>query len=153
MYLNDFQESLSKSYSELSKITEQIYSENICTYLQLFAMLYADDTILLAESPAELQKALTALQEYCEKWSLTVNTLKTKIMICSRGKVRKYPKFLFSESEIEVVEDYNYLGCKISCNNKFAKAKNVQVNQARRALFSLTHKCYNLDLPIDIQSE
>ena len=37
-------------------------------------LLYADDTIVLAESVNELQMVLNAVKEYCNKWSLTVNT-------------------------------------------------------------------------------
>ena len=64
-------------------------------FVDLFTLLYADDTIVLAENAEELQLALNALFDYCQLWHLTVNTAKTKIVIFSRGKVRKLlPSFL-----------------------------------------------------------
>ena len=53
-------------------------SEELDTFMKLYLLLYADDTIMMAESARELQDALNALNEYCEKWSLTVNADKTK---------------------------------------------------------------------------
>ena len=35
--------------------------------LNMFVLLYADDTIVLAENACELQNALDAVHEYCDK--------------------------------------------------------------------------------------
>ena len=48
-------------------------------YLRIFCLLYADDTLILAESYSQLQKALNALHLYCNKWALKVNLDKTKV--------------------------------------------------------------------------
>ena len=114
---------------------------------------YADDTIILTENETDLQLALNAVYEYCAQWELTVNTEKTKIIIFSRGKVRKYPKFKFGDSTINVASDYVYLGVSFNYNNKFQKALKKQLDQARRAMFSLLVKARRLSLPIDIQCE
>ena len=55
-------------------------------------LLYADDTIVLVESPTQLQSALF---NYCETWKMHVNTAKTKVLVFSRGKIRKLPEFKF----------------------------------------------------------
>ena len=49
-------------------------------YLKFFCLLYADDTLVLAESAAQLQKALDGLDLYCSKWALKVNLDKTEIV-------------------------------------------------------------------------
>ena len=36
-------------------------------------LMYADDTIALAESEDEMQRSLNTSQEYCEEWKLDVN--------------------------------------------------------------------------------
>jgi hypothetical protein len=36
-------------------------------------MLYADDTIVLAESAEDLQVQLNAFGEYCDNWKMKVN--------------------------------------------------------------------------------
>ena len=38
--------------------------------------MYADDTILLAESEEDLQDALSAMFNYCNKWKMQVNVKK-----------------------------------------------------------------------------
>ena len=55
--------------------------------LLLFLLLYADDTIVLAECPEDLQRALDMLKIYREFWGLDINVRKTKVMIFSRGKL------------------------------------------------------------------
>jgi hypothetical protein len=58
--------------------------------LSLFLLLFADDLVLLAETPDDLQESLDKLQEYCLKWGLSVNTSKTKTMVfCRGGPLRK----------------------------------------------------------------
>ena len=49
--------------------------------INLFLLMYADDMVLLALSPESLQKMLDALSTYNDKWKLTLNTDKTKIMV------------------------------------------------------------------------
>jgi retron-type reverse transcriptase len=44
-------------------------------------LLYADDLVILSESPTGLQHCLNALDNYCEKWRLNINIKKTKVMI------------------------------------------------------------------------
>ena len=48
--------------------------------MELLALYYADDTIILAESPADLQNFLNELFNYRQKWKLKVNEDKTKIL-------------------------------------------------------------------------
>ena len=58
--------------------------------MYLFLLLYADDTIVLAECPEDLQRALQMLKIlYCEVWGLDIDIRKTKVMIFSRGRSEK----------------------------------------------------------------
>ena len=41
-------------------------------------LLYTDDTVLLAETAADLQHQLYCFQLYCETWNVKVNAAKTK---------------------------------------------------------------------------
>ena len=90
VYLNDFEEHIAQFYPGLKMLTEELCNtlqgEELELFSKLVCLLYADDTIILAESPDELQVALNAVQGYCTTWHLTVNASKTKIMIFSRGK-------------------------------------------------------------------
>jgi hypothetical protein len=46
-----------------------------------------DDTVILAESAAELQASLNAMYLYCQTWKLQVNIFKTKVVIFSRSRL------------------------------------------------------------------
>ena len=71
IYLSDFEDFLAKSYKGLNflsnEISEILSDGELEIYLKLFVLLYADDTIILAETEEELRKALIALEEYCLK--------------------------------------------------------------------------------------
>ena len=118
IYLNDFESYVSKHYKGLDTLSDDITCHlsdpDIEVFLRLHVLLYADDTIVLAETPEQLQKALNAVSDYCSQWNLTVNTSKTKIVIFSRGKVRRYPDFLFGSDKLDVVDEYVYLGVKFN---------------------------------------
>lgn len=43
--------------------------------------MFADDTVIFANSPDELQTTLNSLHEYGTLWNLTVNTNKPKALV------------------------------------------------------------------------
>ena len=157
MYINDFESYIKKEYDGLpfinSEIDRLLGDDMVHLYLQLYTLLYADDTIILAESPSQLQSALNSVKEYCEKNFLKINLTKTKIIVFSRGKIRIIPEFFYGNEKIEVVDDYIYLGVTINYNGSFTKAINKQITQARKAMFSLVTKARRLQLPVDLQLE
>ena len=68
-----------------------IYKYTKCTVddLKLCLLLYADDSVLIAESRLDLQNSLDSVHDYCQRWKLCVNILKTKIVVL--GRVEGYP--------------------------------------------------------------
>ena len=86
--------------------TENKYDFDTDQYFKLFSLLYADESIAMAESESKLQSALDAVFPYCKEKCLTVNTKKTKIMIFSGDKVRKHCHFKFGDFKIDVVYEY-----------------------------------------------
>ena len=126
---------------------------DIEVFLRLHVLLYADDTIVMVETPEQLQKALNAVSDYCSQWNLTVNTSKTKNVIFSRGKVRRYPDFVFGRDKLDVVDEYVYLGVKFNYNGKYKKMIQKQITQARKVLYCMLAKARKLQLPIDIQCQ
>ena len=81
--------------------------------------------------------SLDAMQSYCNIWKLKINTSKTKIVIFSREKARKYSEITFRNSSIDVIDNFTYLGIVFNYNGKFGKAKKNVFNNASRAMFSL----------------
>ena len=157
IYLNDFELFVSKHYKGLDNLaceaSKYLNDDDVEMFFRLFVLLYADDTIVMADSPKELQTALNAVHNYCTTWKLTVNATKTKVVIFSRGKVRNFPIFNYGTENLEVTDDYTYLGIAFNYNGKFNKAIGKQISAARRALFILQRKARTLKLPIDLQIE
>ena len=81
LYLNDLESFLGTcNLKGLDSISHDI-DINFDIYLKLFNLLYAEDTVLMAGSPEDLQMLLDAFDDYCTIWKLKVNVDKTKIMI------------------------------------------------------------------------
>ena len=155
LFLNDLQDFLAKDLKGLETILKEAVSCNMDTqYIEklknLFILLYADDTVLFSETPNVLQTGLNTLKVYCDLWKLKLNIRKCKIVIFSRGKVRKYPIFTIGKETVEVVSNFLYLGIKLNYNNRMSVAQKDLYDRASRATFSLLRRCNRLDLPTDI---
>ena len=157
LFLNDFELHLSRSYPGLQrlsrKLSETLSDDDVEYFVRIFTLLYADDTVILAESATQLQKALDAAHDYCKHWGLSVNSTKTKIMIFSKGRIRNKPSLNFGGDELEVVNEYVYLGTTFSSNGSMKAAVEKQIAQANRALFKLRTIAASLNLSIDTQCE
>ena len=114
--------------------------------------MYADDTIILADSKENLQLALNALKLYCDTWKLEINCSKTKITIFSSRKANPSDfNFKYGNNTIEIVDWYKYLGVILNYNGSFNLAIENLRAQASRAMFSLISRARRLCLPIDSQ--
>ena len=155
LYLNDLKTSLSSTLGGLTVINDILNNipqiPDIEVLFKMFILLYADDTTVLSDSPDALQQGLNAMSKYCCDWKLKVNVSKTKIVIFSRGKVRKRPLFTYNGIPIEIVDEFIFLGTLFNFNGKFNKARKHACNQATKAMFAVISKARKLNLPIDIQ--
>ena len=75
MYLNDIEDTFKQNGADGININD----------LKLVLFLYADDIVLFAESAESLQNSLNILEGYCDRWKLTVNSTKTKVIIFRKG--------------------------------------------------------------------
>ena len=115
-------------------------TKNIVYMFKLFVLLYADDTVILSDSPDDLQNALLLYEQYCVQWDLHFNTSKTKIVVFAKGKAKSL-KFYMCNVEIEIVNDFKYLGITFSRSGGFLKTKEHIAKQATKAvLFVVTIK-------------
>jgi len=151
LYLNDLHSFLQSS-DEVNgvNIENTDFNSNINTYLKLYILLYADDTVIVSHSADDLQRALNAYETYCNTWKLTVNSSKSKIVIFSSGR-QEQTHFTFNNNPIETMKEYKYLGIFFSRSGSFFQAKKHIASQATRALYSLLRKLRPLMLPIDMQ--
>ena len=88
-------------------------------------LLYADDLLLLSTSENELQRNITIINEFCNKWGLSVNADKSKVMVFSKSGRMSKDQYIFTigHAALENVNQYKYLGVNISANGKFMTAE------------------------------
>lgn len=155
LFLNDLVEFISRGYDGLTDITEAVHllcdTDDIEVYFKLYLLLYADDTVILAESKEQLQAALNSMYLYCQTWKLEVNPSKTKVVVFSKRKINEKPVFTYNGENLVVVDDFVYLGVTFTYNGTFTKHKNCLLEQGRKAMFSVLKKIRKLNLPVDIQ--
>ena len=158
IYLNDLKAFLGDQVEGLQTFKNMsegldISADYVDILYSMFILLYADDTVIFAESPDSLQNAINAMYDYCKNWDLKMNVSKTKVMIFSRGKIRKLPDFFINGQKVDVTFEFKYLGIKFNYNGSFLPAQKDLCNRANKAMFSLLKKIRSLMLPLDIQLE
>jgi len=117
--------------------------------LKILILLYADDTVLLAEDPIKLQNCLNDFVQYCDTWNLNINISKTKVLIFGTRVDRNY-SFKIGDTALEIVKSYKYLGTFFAKSGSFLTTRKHLAQQARKALHLLYKRIYNLNLPIDL---
>lgn len=98
--------------------------------LNLAALLYADDTALLASSYKDICKMVNILEEVTKEWGLTISIPKTKIMVweAPEGEVRP-PLFIRGEV-VEEVQEFKYLGSMFTSVGGDTRDVEVRINKA-----------------------
>ena len=153
LFLNDLESFLSTRCQRLHVLHQCLHDtcteEELAGLINMFMLLYADDTVLLSETPKGMQTALLAMEQYCTENKLHVNVDKTKIMIFSRGKIRKLPIFKFEDKDVEIVYSYKYLGVIFNYNGSFMLNIKSLSDVATKAMFSLIQKGKSKCLDVD----
>lgn len=102
--------------------------------VELFCLLFADDVAIFSDSVIGLQRLLNNLSIYCDKWKMTVNLDKTKIVVFKNGgHLSKHEKWYYKGNRVEVVSHYKYLGVLFSCKLQWSPATEVLSQQAKKA--------------------
>ena len=86
-------------------VQDWVQDEYTVVFLKLFTILYADDTVVFAESRAELQAAMHGMLHYCIMWKLDINVQKTKVVIYGSKPGVEELDFKFGEHNINVISD------------------------------------------------
>ena len=128
MYVNDLETEL--AIKGVAGIDIGIININI--------LLYADDIILFGKNPEDLQNALNVLDEYCQRWKLTVNTSKTKIMVFRKGgRLPNNLNFVYNNIKIEIVNTFCYLGVVFTSGGSSFETQKTLSRQTLKRLFLL----------------
>ena len=98
-------------------------------------LFFADDLIIISDSPEGWQKQLDLFHSYNQKWHLIASIKKTKVMIFNKKIVKKFTQFKLGDREIEICSNYKYFGLMCSSKGKhiFKDSYNYIANQAKKS--------------------
>ncbi len=118
----------------------------------LNSILFADDTVLIAENESDLQNLVSVFNCVCKRRKLKVNVNKSKVMVCERSRseavdfvcpyrvgteCEKRMQNNFECEEIEEVNEFKYLGsvmCKYSGTEGETSERALQGRKVVRSL-------------------
>jgi hypothetical protein len=102
--------------------------------VELFILLFADDIVLLSQTAMGLQNQIHILVETCKSLQLTINDEKTKVMVFRKGGyLGKNEKWKLDGKELDVVNEYNYLGFLFTTKISMKRGVEALAVKGRRA--------------------
>ena len=108
-------------------------------------LLYADDVVLISDSPEGLQRHLDTLQTFTFDSGMSVNLDKTKVMVfntTSQWVRRSAPTFTYGRKIVELTDAYTYLGVVFNGPMlSFKSAAKTRLTRAGTALGRMEKMC------------
>ena len=102
--------------------------------VEIFLLLFADDIVLISDTPRGLQNQLDVLSSACKDLFLHINLDKTKVMVFRKGGfLGKHKKWHLDGKNIEVVDEYTYLGYTFTTKMSVTKGVYVLAAKGKRA--------------------
>jgi hypothetical protein len=103
-------------------------------------LLFADDLVPIADTPVDLQRRLNCLENYYEKWNMTVNMDKSNIIVLKNGgNLSKNEMGYFKDELIKVVSYHKYLGVFFSSRLKWTMCCKTLRIQSEKAINMIKH--------------
>jgi len=116
---------------------------------KLSCLLYADDIVLLSSSKDGLQQCINSIKQFTNKWNLSINTEKTKVVIFNKEGKHIHKKFTCGENTIECTNSNTYLGIQFGNSGSFKEAISILYNKGLKAMHKL-NKLLNNDFNTQI---
>ena len=118
-------------------LSKGIRGISVTKLAEILLLAYADDIVILVDSPAMMKRTLKVLFEYCEKNALKVNLKKTEIIVFKKGgKIKSNISFCFGKDSIKIVNRYTYLGITFTSSGLFENAAKDLVKKANVSALS-----------------
>lgn len=105
--------------------------------LSMYMILFADDIVLFTTDPNSLQAQLDKIYDYSLKWGLKVNVNKTKVCVFEKRRTDHNNVFFINNENIEIVDNFTYLGVKFSYTGNLLNAVKSLSDQALKAYHNL----------------
>lgn len=102
--------------------------------IELYLLLFADDIVLMSDTPRGLQNQINILNEACKNLYLCINGSKTKVMVFRKGGfLGKNEKWFLGNDILDIVNEYNYLGYVFTTKMSITKGVNFLALKGKRA--------------------
>ena len=129
---------------ELNDFMTEKFQDGVFTsevMYNIMPLLFADDLILVADTPVKLQKRLDALHLYSVKWGMEISTGKTKVIVFKNGgPLSRYEHWMYNNKPLETVNAYKYLGLTITPKCVWSWACKVLSEQASKISNKIAYK-------------
>ncbi len=120
----------------------------IGTDLIISVLAFADDIVLLAENPQDLQKLINIVHRWSFKWRFAINPEKSQI-VHYRNAPKLRTDYIFKLNDngpvLNIVDSYKYLGVYLDEYLTFSKTSDILATAAGRALGSMINKFKTLN--------
>nr|VZI00676.1 unnamed protein product [Spirometra erinaceieuropaei] len=109
-------------------------------------LLFADDCALNSTSEVEMQRSMDLFSAACENFGLVINTQKTVVMHQSppnSATAPNAPQINVNGTQLQVVENFPYLGSTLSRNTKIDDEVANRISKASQAFGRLQSTVWN----------
>ena len=101
----------------------------------MIALMFADDVACFSDTIIRLQHQINCIHSFCESVGMSLNLLKTKIIVFRKGGILKQmEKWYYNGQLIDIVPFYKYLGVYFTPKLIWTKTKEVLAQQASKAI-------------------
>lgn len=101
----------------------------------IHVLLFADDIVLLANTPDQLQKKIDVLSNSFKELGIQINISKTKVMVFTKQTTTRHTyQFKWGEESLEIVNEYIYLGVQFTSRGKIEDTAERFLNKAKSAV-------------------
>ncbi|GFR71836.1 endonuclease-reverse transcriptase [Elysia marginata] len=94
-------------------------------------IIYADDTVLIAENKDDLQKLLNIVEEESRKKGLELNSKKTEVMVISRKQEPPKCDIFINDAKLKQQDKFKYLGTIITSDDRNNNEIAARIAQAK----------------------
>lgn len=98
-------------------------------------LLFADDIVLLAESEADLQRSLAAVESWCRRWRLELNASKSEVMVVNGALAGT---ITCAGQPLKLVSQFRYLGLVLNDECDWSATIDHALTKAKKASHRLS---------------
>jgi exonuclease III len=117
--------------------------------IDIGSLLYADDVVLMADSPEALQGLIDVVDDFCRNWKMSMNMEKSKVMVVRAKKVKVAAHtWKGRDKTLEVVHSYKYLGVWFSDDLMWKVHFRVILDKVQKRTAGLSKVIRNKNIPL-----